>query len=749
MRVDSRAKKVVLLGSGGLRIGQAGEFDYSGSQAIKAFKEEGYRTVLINPNIATVQTDSDMADTVYFQPLNLQTVTKILEKERPDAITLSFGGQTALNLGLELSDKDVLRRLKIDVLGTPIKSVKITEDRDLFKKKLAEIGTKTAYSIATYSLPEALRAAKKIGYPVMMRSGYSLGGLGSGIVRNPDELKRLAGQVLKVVPQILIEEYLMGWKEVEYEVVRDSAGNTITVCNMENLDPMGVHTGESIVVAPSQTLTNEEYHRLRQVAINTIDHLGIIGECNIQYALNPQNGDYRVIEVNARLSRSSALASKATGYPLAFIAAKLALGKKLYELKNSVTGSTPAFFEPALDYIAVKIPRWDLAKLKSSDHRIGSEMKSVGEVMALGRSFPEALQKGLRMLNVGAKGLTDHPYTFPSPLDEIKDATDRRIFAIYEAFKKGVSVDEIHELSHIDKWFLNHLEDICLFQKELVGRPLNRQSMLAAKQLGFSDYVIGRIKSLTEDSVRKKRLRLGVRPVIKQIDTLAGEFDSTTNYLYVTYHGSVSDIQPLGEQAIVVIGSGPYCIGSSVEFDWCAVNTAKTLGSSGWRTIIVNSNPETVSTDFDRSDRLYFEELSLERMQDIADFEKPHGLVVSVGGQIANNLVLPLAKKGYAILGTPAKMIDRAEDRQKFSTMLNQLGIDQPDWVEVTTLAKAKQFAKKSGYPVLIRPSYVLSGGAMNVVHSEDDLALYLKEAARLSPEHPVVISQFIQNARD
>jgi carbamoyl-phosphate synthase large subunit len=749
MRVDSRAKKVVLLGSGGLRIGQAGEFDYSGSQAIKAFKEEGYRTVLINPNIATVQTDSDMADTVYFQPLNLQTVTKILEKERPDAITLSFGGQTALNLGLELSDKDVLRRLKIDVLGTPIKSVKITEDRDLFKKKLAEIGTKTAYSIATYSLPEALRAAKKIGYPVMMRSGYSLGGLGSGIVRNPDELKRLAGQVLKVVPQILIEEYLMGWKEVEYEVVRDSAGNTITVCNMENLDPMGVHTGESIVVAPSQTLTNEEYHRLRQVAINTIDHLGIIGECNIQYALNPQNGDYRVIEVNARLSRSSALASKATGYPLAFIAAKLALGKKLYELKNSVTGSTPAFFEPALDYIAVKIPRWDLAKLKSSDHRIGSEMKSVGEVMALGRSFPEALQKGLRMLNVGAKGLTDHPYTFPSPLDEIKDATDRRIFAIYEAFKKGVSVDEIHELSHIDKWFLNHLEDICLFQKELVGRPLNRQSMLAAKQLGFSDYVIGRIKSLTEDSVRKKRLRLGVRPVIKQIDTLAGEFDSTTNYLYVTYHGSVSDIQPLGEQAIVVIGSGPYCIGSSVEFDWCAVNTAKTLGSSGWRTIIVNSNPETVSTDFDRSDRLYFEELSLERMQDIADFEKPHGLVVSVGGQIANNLVLPLAKKGYAILGTPAKMIDRAEDRQKFSTMLNQLGIDQPDWVEVTTLAKAKQFAKKSGYPVLIRPSYVLSGGAMNVVHSEDDLALYLKEAARLSPEHPVVISQFIQNSKE
>lgn len=749
MSKSPELQKVVILGSGGLRIGQAGEFDYSGSQSIKALREEGIYTVLVNPNIATVQTDDDMADRVYFQPLNFETVSKILKKEMPDGVLLSFGGQTALNLGLELNDKGVFRRLGIKVLGTPVSAIKITEDRDLFKKKLAELGTKTARSQAVYSVAEALEAAKNIGYPIMMRSGFSLGGLGSGRLNTPAELRKRAGEALQAVPQILIEEYLAGWKEVEYEVVRDSSGNTIAVCNMENLDPMGIHTGESIVVAPSQTLTNEEYHRLRQIAIETINHLGIIGECNIQYALNPVDGDYRVIEVNARLSRSSALASKATGYPLAFVATKLALGKKLYELKNAVTGNTPAFYEPALDYLAVKIPRWDLAKLKSSDHHIGSEMKSVGEVMALGRSFPEALQKGLRMLNIGARGLTDHPYDFADAKDEIRAATDRRIFAIYEALSAGTSVDQIHELSGIDKWFLQHLAAITDLQAKLESEPLSKKLLLELKKSGFSDYVIGRAKNSSENQIRERRLKAGIRPVIKQIDTLAGEFDTSTNYLYMTYHGAHDDVQPLGEKAIIVIGSGPYCIGSSVEFDWSAVNTAKTLRSEGWKTIIVNSNPETVSTDFDRSDRLYFDELSLERMRDIADFEKAHGVIVSVGGQIANNLALPLAKAGYKILGTPAEMIDRAEDRQKFSSMLNHLGIDQPLWTEVTTLASAKAFAKKVGFPVLIRPSYVLSGGAMNVVDNVPDLEVYLNQATRLSPEHPVVISQFISHSKE
>lgn len=749
MSSNLKLKKVIILGSGGLRIGQAGEFDYSGSQAIKALKEEGVFTVLINPNIATVQTDSDMADKVYFQPLNFGTVRKILLKEKPDGILLGFGGQTALNLGLELSDKVILKSLGIKVLGTPISTIKITEDRDLFKKKLDGIGVKTARSIAAYSVVEAQRAARHIGYPIMMRSGYSLGGLGSGRIDNASQLRVRVSEVLKAVPQVLIEEYLGGWKEIEYEVVRDVAGNVITVCNMENLDPMGVHTGESIVVAPSQTLTNEEYHRLRQIAISTINDLGIIGECNIQYALNPDDGDYRVIEVNARLSRSSALASKATGYPLAFVATKLALGKKLYELKNSVTGSTSAFYEPALDYIAVKIPRWDLGKLKASDHRIGSEMKSVGEVMALGRSFPEALQKGLRMLNIGAKGLSDHPYKFKRPRTEIESPTDRRIFAIFESLSAGDSVDQIHKLSGIDKWFLKHLADIEEFSRGLPAMQLTRQNLLLAKQMGFSDYVIGKVKGMSEDEVRTRRLGLGIKPIIKQIDTLAGEFDTSTNYLYMTYHGAVDDVQPFGSKAIIVMGSGPYCIGSSVEFDWCAVNTAKALRQSSWHTVIVNSNPETVSTDFDRSDRLYFEELSLERMRDIADFEQPHGLVVSVGGQIANNVALPLHRAGYQIMGTPAEMIDRAEDRQKFSSMLNSLGIDQPIWEEVTTLAKAKRFAIQVGFPVLIRPSYVLSGGAMNVVANDADLEYYLKEATLLSPEHPVVVSQYISNSKE
>lgn len=742
-------RKAVIFGSGGLRIGQAGEFDYSGSQAIKALKEEGIYTVLINPNIATVQTDGDMADQVYFQPLNAATVTKILKREKPDIVLLSFGGQTALNLGLELYDKGVFKKLGIRVLGTPVDTVKITEDRALFKEAMEEVGTKTARSIATYDLKEALSAAKKIGYPVMMRSGFSLGGLGSGRVDNEKQLKLMAGQAFQAVPQVLIEEFLVGWKEIEYEVVRDQDGNTITVCNMENLDPMGIHTGESIVVAPSQTLTNEEYHRLREVAIRTINHLGIIGECNIQYALNPANGDYRVIEVNARLSRSSALASKATGYPLAFVATKLMLGKRLYELTNAVTGTTSAFFEPALDYVALKMPRWDLAKLKSSDHNIGSEMKSVGEVMALGRSFPEALQKAIRMLNIGAQGLTVHPCKFANPLDEVRHATDRRIFALYEAFKKGNSVADIHKISAIDDWFLEHISDIQKLEAVIRKQPLDAELMKQAKQAGFADRVLGKLKGTSEEAMRAKRLKLGIKPVIKQIDTLAGEFEASTNYLYTTYHGDTDDIKPLGSKATVVIGGGPYCIGSSVEFDWCAVNTGKTLRAHGRKTIMVNSNPETVSTDFDHSDRLYFEELTLERMRDIADFESPNGVIVSVGGQIANNLALPLYKTGYPILGTPPSQIDRAEDRKKFSAMLNKLGIDQPTWDEVTTLAKAKAFAHKVGYPVIIRPSYVLSGGAMSVVSNDKELGFYLSEATSLSPDHPVVISQFITNSKE
>lgn len=742
-------KKAVILGSGGLRIGQAGEFDYSGSQAIKALKEEGIYSVLINPNIATVQTDGDMADRVYFQPLNVETVTKILKKEKPDIVLLSFGGQTALNLGLELYDQGILKKLGIKVLGTPVKTIKITEDRALFKDAMEEIGTKTARSVATYNLKDALKAAKNIGYPVMMRSGFSLGGLGSGRVNNEEELKHMAGQAFHAVSQVLIEEFLVGWKEIEYEVVRDIDGNTITVCNMENLDPMGIHTGESIVVAPSQTLTNDEYHNLRAVAIRTINHLGIIGECNIQYALNPENGDYRVIEVNARLSRSSALASKATGYPLAFVATKLMLGSRLHELTNAVTGSTSAFFEPALDYIAVKMPRWDLAKLKSSDHNIGSEMKSVGEVMALGRSFPEALQKAIRMLNIGARGLTSHPYKFKNPRSEISQATDRRLFALHDAFKQGDSVAKINKLSNIDNWFLEHIYDIQQLGAGIKNRPLNQQTLLQAKQAGFADVVIANSKGLSEEAVRSKRIKLGIRPVVKQIDTLAGEFEATTNYLYTTYHGSTNDVKTLGSGSAIVIGSGPYCIGSSVEFDWCAVNTGKTLNKHGIKTIMVNSNPETVSTDFDRSDRLYFEELTQERIRDIADYENPKGLVVSVGGQIANNLALPLSRAGYPIMGTPPEQIDRAEDRQKFSAMLNRLGVDQPTWQEVSTLAKAKAFAKKVGYPVIIRPSYVLSGGAMNVVSNEKELAFYVSEATVVSPDHPVVISQFISSSKE
>ncbi|MDO8265898.1 MAG: carbamoyl-phosphate synthase (glutamine-hydrolyzing) large subunit, partial [Candidatus Saccharibacteria bacterium] len=698
---------------------------------------------------ATVQTDNDMADRVYFQPLNVETVTKILERERPDAVLLSFGGQTALNLGLKLHDLGVFKRLNIRVLGTPVDVVKTTEDRDLFKIALSEIGTKTAKSIAAESLKDALKAAEIIGYPIMLRSGFSLGGLGSGRIDDAEQLKTRVGEVLKATTQVLIEEYLMGWKEVEYEVVRDVTGNTITVCNMENFDPMGIHTGESIVVAPSQTLTNEEYHRLREVAIKTINHLGIIGECNIQYALNPRDGDYRVIEVNARLSRSSALASKATGYPLAFVATKLMLEKPLHTLKNSVTGKTSAFYEPALDYIAVKMPRWDLAKLKASDHNIGSEMKSVGEVMALGRSFPEALQKAVRMLNIGAKGLSDHPYSFREPLKEIYPATDRRLYAIYDAMRSGVSLEKIHELSRIDYWFLYQLDKILKTENQLKKEKLSNDLLKQAKRHGFSDHVIAKLTNSTEQKIRAKRISAKIMPVFKQIDTLAGEYDAETNYLYSTYHGTTNDIKPLKKKAAMILGSGPYAIGSSVEFDWSAVNTGKTLQKNGIKTIMINSNPETVSTDFDRSDRLYFEELTLERVQDIADFEQSRGIVVSVGGQIANNLSLPLGKLNYPILGTKPSDIDRAEDRQKFSSMLNKMGVDQPAWEEVSSLSKAKKFAEKVGYPILIRPSYVLSGGAMNVVVNVKELEEYLEVATRLSPDHPVVMSQFITNAKE
>lgn len=749
MSPTATPKKVLILGSGGLKIGQAGEFDYSGSQAIKALKEAGIYTVLINPNIATVQTDGDMADRVYFQPLNALTVTQIIKKEKPEGVLLGFGGQTALNLGLELYDKGVFRKHGVEVLGTPVKTIKITEDRDLFKKALDRIGVKTAKSMAVYNVKQALKAAEEIGYPIMMRSGFSLGGLGSGRIDNPEELKAKTAEVFDNVPQILLEEYLGGWKEIEYEVVRDRAGNTITVCNMENFDPMGIHTGESIVIAPSQTLTNEEYHRLREVAIKTINHLGIIGECNIQYCLDPVSGDYRVIEVNARLSRSSALASKATGYPLAFVATKLALGQRLHEIKNSVTGSTPAFFEPALDYVAVKVPRWDLTKFKTSDHRIGSEMKSVGEVMALGRSFPEAIQKAIRMLNIGADGFTGRPYDFANPFDEIKQATDRRLFALYEAFRKGKTVDQLHHMSKIDRWFLSHLRSIYDMEVLLSQGSLTADRLRRAKQLGFADKAIARIKNTTEEDIRQRRLKAGIKPVVKQIDTLAGEFDAETNYLYTTYHGRQNDVEPLPKSPVIIIGSGPYCIGSSVEFDWCAVNTAKTMRAEGRATIMVNSNPETVSTDFDRSDRLYFEELTLERLRDIADFENQPEIVVSVGGQIANNLSLPLAEHGYRLLGTKAASIDGAEDRQKFSSMLSRLGVDQPEWQEVTSLQRAKKFAAKVGYPVLIRPSYVLSGGAMTVVADEDALKTYLHRATRLSPDHPVVVSRFITNAKE
>jgi len=740
-------KRVLILGSGGLRIGQAGEFDYSGSQAIKALKEEGIYTILINPNIATVQTDPSMADTVYLQPLNVETVEEIIAKERPDGLLLGFGGQTALNLGLALEEQGILEKYHVRVMGTSVDSIRIAEDRHLFKCALDEIGVKTARSRSVETVEAALEAAEELGYPVMMRSGFSLGGLGSGRMSSPEQLGSRAAEALSGAPHILIEEYLEGWKEVEYEIVRDSADNCLTVCNMENFDPMGIHTGESIVVAPSQTLNNEEFHLLREVAIRTARHLKIIGECNIQYALHPTKCDYRVIEMNPRLSRSSALASKATGYPLAFVATKLALGHRLDQMRNAITQKTSAFFEPALDYLVVKIPRWDTHKLKKADRRIGTEMKSVGEVMAIGRSFPEALQKAIRMLNIGADGL--FASSIPNPKDEIAEATDRRLFALAQFFAAGGTVDEAHELSRIDRWFLHHLKETVELGHQIKHDQLSRDLLLEAKRRGYSDKAIADMVGSSEEEIRGQRISQGITPWVKQIDTLAGEFDAETNYLYTTYHGAEHDLEPSKSSPVVVLGSGPYCIGSSVEFDWCAVNTARTLKRLGIDPILINSNPETVSTDYDESERLYFEELSLERVRDIADFENPGGIVVGVGGQIANNLALPLEQAGYPVLGTPPHLIDQAENRQKFSSLLGELGIDQPEWEEVTTLERAKKFAKRVGYPILVRPSYVLSGAAMNVIASEDELERYLAKAAVVSPDFPVVMSQFITDAKE
>lgn len=742
-------KKVLLLGSGGLRIGQAGEFDYSGSQAIKALKEENINVILANPNIATVQTDAHMADILYLQPLNSEVVSQIIKKEKPDGILLGFGGQTALNLGLALEKSGLLAEANVHVLGTSITSIRQTEDRDLFKQALASIHICSPRSICVTTVEDAIAAADEIGYPIMMRSGFSLGGLGSGKITHQAELMRRAKESLASAPQILIEEYLLGWKEFEYEIVRDVDGNTLTICNMENLDPMGIHTGESIVVAPAQTLSNREHQHLRNLSIAIANHFQIVGECNIQFAVNPANGDYRVIEMNARLSRSSALASKATGYPLAFVAAKLALGYRLHEIKNSVTQKTCAFFEPALDYIVVKIPRWDTHKLKAAERTIGTEMKSVGEVMGIGRSFPESLQKAVGMLNIGASCLSDYPHPIPEPQTEIEFPTDRRLFALYQFFLQGGTVEEAHRLSKINLWFLSHIHAIADIEKRMTSESLSFTLLKQAKQMGMSDRALGRLTQQSEEAIRSLRLNANIIPYVKQIDTLAGEFAAQTNYLYLSYHACEHDISPTGEKPILVLGSGPYSIGSSVEFDWCAVNTSRALREMHRKSILINSNPETVSTDYDESDRLYFEQLTLERVRDIADFENAAGIVVSVGGQVANNLALPLAKAGYVLLGTSAQSIDQAEDREKFSALLNHLNIDQPAWQRVTNLEKAKQFAEQIGYPVLIRPSYILSGSAMNVAYDEQSLEQYLLEASQVSSDHPVVISKFIQDAKE
>ncbi len=754
-------KKVLILGSGALKIGEAGEFDYSGSQALKALKEEGVRTVLINPNIATVQTSEDVADQIYFLPVTPYFVEKVIKKEKPQGVLLAFGGQTALNCGVELYKSGILEKYNVEVLGTPVRAIMDTEDRELFAGKLKEINVKTARSIATTSIKDAHAAAKKLGFPVILRAAYTLGGQGSGFCYNENDLEKLAANAFSYSPQVLVEESLKGWKEVEYEVVRDRFDNCITVCNMENFDPLGIHTGESIVVAPSQTLSNSEYHNLRKLAIEIIRHIGVIGECNVQYALDPESEDYRVIEVNARLSRSSALASKATGYPLAFVAAKLALGYGLHQLRNSITKTTSAFFEPALDYIVCKIPRWDLNKFAGVSKLIDSSMKSVGEVMSIGRTFEEAIQKGIRMIGQGMHGFVgNHNLDFEDISKELSEPTDMRILVIEKAFEKGYSVDDIYDLTKIDKWFLVKLKNIFKLKNELEKVPslekLSDKLLLQAKIAGFSDFQLARIVMKSDEvtanlsAVREHRKKRNIIPYVKQIDTLAAEYPAQTNYLYLTYSGSEHDIEFFNDQrSVIVLGSGAYRIGSSVEFDWCSVNALKTVNDEGYRSIMINYNPETVSTDYDMCERLYFDELSFERVMDIYDLENPKGIIVSVGGQIPNNLAMRLHHEDVNILGTSPESIDNAENRHKFSMLLDKLEIDQPRWKELTSLEGINDFAKEVGFPLLVRPSYVLSGAAMNVVSNSEELEHFLTLAATVSKQYPVVVSEFIEQAKE
>lgn len=756
-------KKVLLLGSGALKIGEAGEFDYSGSQALKALKEEGIETVLINPNIATVQTSEGVADRIYFLPVTPFFVEKVIEKERPQGIMLAFGGQTALNCGVELFQSGILEKYNLQVLGTPVEAIMNTEDRELFIGKLNEINVKTIKSEACETIEQARQAAAELGYPVILRAAYALGGLGSGFCDNEEELNKLAEKAFSFSPQVLVEKSLKGWKEIEYEVVRDRFDNCITVCNMENFDPLGIHTGESIVIAPSQTLTNSEYHKLRELSIRIVRHVGIVGECNVQYAFDPNSEDYRVIEVNARLSRSSALASKATGYPLAFVAAKLGLGYGLFELKNSVTKTTSAFFEPALDYVVCKIPRWDLGKFRGVDRELGSSMKSVGEVMAIGRTFEEVIQKGLRMIGQGMHGFVDNKEIKIDNVDEaLHEPTDKRIFVIEKAFKAGYTIDQIHDLTKIDRWFLQKLYNIHKTDQELHActsiNVLDNELMRKAKIQGFTDFQIARAVGMEQDmdiekaimAVRARRKQAGIVPVVKQIDTLAAEYPAQTNYLYVTYSGIAHDIQfEHDKRSVVVLGSGAYRIGSSVEFDWCGVQALNTIRREGYRSIMINYNPETVSTDYDMCDRLYFDELTFERVMDIIELEMPYGVIVSTGGQIPNNLAMRLDAENVNLLGTQARYIDNAEDREKFSEMLNRIGVDQPEWSALTSMDDIQQFISRVGFPVLVRPSYVLSGAAMNVCSNQEELERFLKLAANVSKKHPVVVSRFMQHAKE
>ena len=760
---DETIKKVLLLGSGALKIGEAGEFDYSGSQALKALREEGVETVLINPNIATVQTSEGVADQIYFLPVQPYFVERVIQKEHPDGILLSFGGQTALNCGVELERTGILKKYGVRVLGTPVEAIMNTEDRELFVEQLDEINVKTIKSQACENLEEAQKAASDLGYPVIIRAAYALGGLGSGFADDENELNRICEKAFSFSPQVLVEKSLKGWKEIEYEVVRDKYDNCITVCNMENFDPLGIHTGESIVIAPSQTLTNSEYHKLRALSIKIVRHIGIVGECNVQYAFDPQSEDYRVIEVNARLSRSSALASKATGYPLAFVAAKLGMGYGLFELKNSVTKTTSAFFEPALDYVVCKIPRWDLSKFRGVDKELGSSMKSVGEVMAIGRNFEEAIQKGLRMIGQGMHGYVENKeLEIPNIDAALREPTDKRVFVISKAMHKGYTIDQIHDLTKIDKWFLyklKHIIDIDEQLKQCNVNTLDRELLREAKVYGFSDFQIARAVGLENELhnmhkamfvIRRLRKTYDILPVVKQIDTLAAEYPAQTNYLYLTYAGVKSDIKFSDDrQSVIVLGSGAYRIGSSVEFDWCGVQALNTIRRQGYRSIMINFNPETVSTDYDMCDRLYFDELTFERVMDVIDLEVPHGVIVSTGGQIPNNLALYLDEEHVPILGTRAKDIDGAEDRAKFSQMLTENGINQPEWSALTSMADIDSFVSRVGFPVLVRPSYVLSGAAMNVCSNEEELKRFLQLAANVSEDHPVVVSKFVEHAKE